>query len=223
MCFVALHSSEGRPFAQALTVTIGAAWFVCAVMGCRPSAPSPTACASCVEARKTNAWCDACDVGYIAGLAVKSHLLHETMDAHGHRLQVELIPCDGCQRMARRGGYCEENRIGWHRGEAYFSRLTYELARSALVDAADLGCEACVANSAGAGWCNACDRGMLGRFAIRVRADFDAARRDFDRLLKAIDLSGHCDYCAMAAVTDTGCFKCGLTFKDGDVVALASD
>ncbi len=218
---VALRISFSRSLAGATLVFIGASVLAAFGSGCESS--PPRGCAACAVAQQGNGWCDACDVGYIAGLTVKSHVLHETMDAHGHQLQVDLIPCDGCQRMARVGGYCEANRIGWHRGEAYFSRLTYELARSAHLDAANIGCVACRENSAGAGWCDACDRGMLGHFAIRVRADFDAARRDFDRLLKAIDLSGHCDYCAMAAVTDTGCFKCKLTFRDGDVVAMASD
>lgn len=187
--------------------------------GCR-RAEVPQGCTTCADAKQVNGWCDACTVGYVAGLPIKSNLLYETMDAHGHTLQVELMPCEDCRRMSKSGGYCEKSRIGWHRGEAYFSRLTYEIARGRYCSASDVECDTCYAHYDGVGWCDACKRGIVGRFAITNRDDFDAAHRDFERLLKAITLSETCDYCAMAIVTDTACFKCKIAFQDG--VALGA-
>ncbi|MCA9256510.1 MAG: hypothetical protein KDA33_12770 [Phycisphaerales bacterium] len=176
-------------------------------------------CATCAQARKVHGWCDACAVGYVAGLPIKSRLLYDTMDAHGHQLQVDRMPCEGCRRLAKTGGFCDANHIGWRNGEAYFSRLTYELSGAYYMAPSQIACRTCRDNADGAGWCDACGYGMIGRFAIASRADFDAGRRGFERLQKAIELSARCDYCAMAMVTDTDCFRCKTVFKDGELVA----
>jgi len=192
--------------------------------GCdrRASAPTPTpasrGCPSCAAAIPTNGRCEHCDVGYVAGVPIKSKLLYETMDAHGHQLMHEALTCAVCRRLASEGGFCDTCHIGWYHGDAYFSRLTYEIARAKLIDISKLECQTCRDNAASAGWCADCRRGMIGPFAITDRADFEAGRRDFDRMVKAVALSERCDYCAMAAVTDTACFKCKITYKDGDAI-----
>ncbi|MCB9864551.1 MAG: hypothetical protein H6820_14440 [Phycisphaerales bacterium] len=182
----------------------------------------PQGCPTCAAAQPVNGWCDACAVGYVAGLPIKSKLLYDTMDAHGHTLQVELMPCKECQRLAKVGGYCEASHIGWYQGEAYFSRLTYEIARAYYREPSCIDCAACRENAKSAGWCDECGYGMIGRFAFTVRADYDAAEKDFRRLRNAIELSNRCDYCAMAAVTDTGCFKCKTEFRNGEPVAAVA-
>ena len=39
---------------------------------------------TCVAAKLSNAWCESCKVGYLAGLRIPSERLFDTLDAHGH-------------------------------------------------------------------------------------------------------------------------------------------
>ena len=205
-----MMASASRSRAVCAGAALVLAW---AAPSCAPTAPP--GCASCAAARRDNGWCDGCGVGFVAGIPMKSALLHDTMDAHGHVLEVASMACADCRRMAAVGGFCDACRIGWHEGLAYFSRLTYELARGRPTEPATLACAACRDHAADAGWCDACARGMIGTFSVSDRAGFDAGRRDFERMKKAIALAARCDYCAMAAVTDTACFHCKLTYHDG--------
>lgn len=180
---------------------------------CRP-APS-NSCDSCAQARLRNQWCGKCDIGYVAGAPMKSKLLFECMDAHGHELQNDAIQCSECQAAMKVDGFCNHCKTGWVDGMAYFSRLTYTLGRGQPRPASTINCQVCKENSKRYGWCDACNVGMLGNTAVTDRALFDEGARRYDILLIAIDASARCDGCAMAIVTDTPCHLCQLTYRDG--------
>lgn len=172
-------------------------------------------CPTCAGAKLTNKWCDKCAVGYVAGAPIKSKLLYEALDAHGHDLNIPQIACAICQAAVPVDGYCEKCRVGWVRRQAYFSRLTYHLAKGQPCDPKSLACPDCRKNSEKYGWCDKCSVGMVGNVAIRSRSDFDGARRGYDLMAAAIEASGRCDMCGIACLTDNTCFICKIPYKDG--------
>ncbi len=180
--------------------------------GCK-SEPPP--CASCAKAKLANQWCEKCNVGYVAGVPIKSKLLHECLDAHGHELVLSAIECKSCQAAIPVDGFCETCRIGWVRKQAYFSRLTYHLAKGKPVDPAAIQCDVCRNNSRSCGWCDHCNIGMVGNVAIPHRTDFAGAKRGYELMLAAIDATKRCESCGLAIMTDTSCFFCKTTYRDG--------
>lgn len=183
------------------------------VHGC--ASPARVDCPSCTEARRHNHWCDRCNLGYVAGAPIESRALFEALDAHGHDLVPESITCESCRAAMPVDGYCEKCRIGWYRNQAYFSRLTHVIAKGRSLDTARIQCPICRSRATGYGWCEACQRGMIGNFAVTDRKEFDEGCRGYDLMLVAIALSGKCESCALAALTDTECPSCRITYKDG--------
>jgi hypothetical protein len=143
------------------------------------------------------------------------------MDAHGHQLPVDSMTCAACRGLATTDGFCDDCRIGWYRGAAYFSRLTFEIARAEYLEPSAISCAQCRANAAAGGWCADCNRGMIGRFAVTNRADFDSGRQGLDRLIQAIAQSDRCENCAMCIITNSQCLDCRKSYKDGVVTDLA--
>jgi len=184
--------------------------------GCTPSAPP--GCPTCARARLANEWCDACKVGYVAGVPIQCKVVFECIDAHGHKLMLRTIECPSCKAAIAINGFCETCRIGWLDGLAYYSRLTYHLAKGKACDPATLGCAACRGNASRYGWCAACGVGMIGNVAIRDRKDFDDGCRGYDLMITAVEASRRCDVCGLAIMTDTSCFRCRKTYKDGKEV-----
>jgi len=189
--------------------------------GCRrsPAAPPPPpACPTCAQAKLTNKWCDKCQIGYVAGVPIECKILFETLDAHGHELVLSAIDCPDCQAAIRTDGFCEKCRIGWVHNLAYFSRLTYHLAKGTPSDPARISCLACRRNARKYGWCDSCGAGMIGNVAIRNRNDFAGGCRGYDLMMSAIEASKRCEVCALVILTDTSCFRCKKQYKDGKVV-----
>ena len=177
--------------------------------------PAPTPCPTCPQARLTNKWCEKCNVGYVAGVAIKSKLLFDCMDAHGHVLNLEQIKCPSCNKAIAVDGFCELCRIGWLNNQAYFSLLTYELARGVVKAPEAIACPACRKNSENHGWCDHCRVGMVGNVQFKNREGYEKACHGFDIMFAANQAAGRCEQCAMAMVTDTMCFPCRITYKDG--------
>jgi hypothetical protein len=187
--------------------------FVLVMTSCSPAPALP--CKECAQARLLNKWCEYCMAGYVAGLPIKSRLLHEVLDAHGHDLDLTTINCPSCKQMIATNGFCETCRMGWLDKRAYFSRLTYELGQGEVKEVETIACPTCRQNSGGHGWCDRCKAGMVGNVRLTGRAGFERARHCYDIMVAANQAAGRCEQCAMAMVTDTLCFPCGILYKDG--------
>lgn len=187
--------------------------------GCEEHAPRRTD--ACAEAVTKNLWCDARNVGFVAGVPIQSHLLFDALDAHGHELNPHAFTCPGCVEAIRTGGFCDKCRIGWVGGLAYFSRLTYHLARGHVVTAADHRCGACRGAMGPTHWCDVCKRGVVGNTIFDNRADFLGARRGFELMLTADEASRRCETCALAILANDSCFFCKVAYLDGKPVATA--
>ncbi|HWL94073.1 MAG TPA: hypothetical protein VNT79_11120 [Phycisphaerae bacterium] len=178
----------------------------------------PLSCQQCAAARLTNQWCDACNVGYVAGVPIKSKFLFETLDAHGHDLVAANFTCPTCKIAIATEGFCEPCRIGWIDKKAYFSRLTYHLAKGVAKDPSTLSCTVCRKNSETYGWCERCGHGMVGNVEVKSRADFEGGRRGYELMMTAIEASGRCEMCGQVIITDGSCFVCKISYKDGKAV-----
>jgi hypothetical protein len=137
------------------------------------------------------------------------------MDAHGHAIGVATLECPECQKAFDSEGFCEEHRIGFFEKKAYFSRLTFELARAQIANPAKITCPVCRKNARGHGWCEAHQIGMVGNFAIRGRERYQEVAKALEILEIASTTSARCEHCAMAIVTDGRCPFHKINYKDG--------
>ena len=197
-----------------------------AMMASGCGAASTKVCETCAEAKTHNQWCDEHDVGYVASLPITSRILFEAVDAHGHGLHpgsMKSIKCPMCRAAIEAGeGYCEACKIGWFKRQAYFSRLTYHLARGEVRKLSTIECATCRRNAEHYGWCDSCKLGMVGNVAIRDRKEFAIASGEYDRLESAVKVAGRCEQCALALLTDTSCFKCKISYRNGREVPASA-
>ena len=177
----------------------------------------------CKDARINGGWCPSCLVGYVAGVKIKSEMLFETIDAHGHDILPASFKCPLCQAALRTNGYCSRCRMGFVDQKAYLSPLTYYIATGRVVDRSKLSCERCRTNSGTRGWCDQCKVGMMGSVAIESRTEFDKAKIEFDRLLRAVRMLAECETCATALMTGGRCTKCKISYKLKEPTAKPSD
>ncbi len=182
-----------------------------------PSSAEPTC--RCAEARLSNGWCEAHAVGYVAGVAVENAFLFEALDAHGHDVDPTSFTCPDCQEAIETDGFCAVHRIGFVDGQAYFSKLTYLLARAKIRRPAELQCPACRLNSEGHGWCETCRVGQAGAFTITNRQDFEELERELRRLRAASAIARRCQYCGVAAWVDSSCPLCKIAYREGRALA----
>ena len=169
----------------------------------------------CAEARLVNGWCEAHDVGYVAGLEIRSAELFETLDTHGHVIAPEFIRCASCLEARETDDFCEEHRMGFVDGLAYLSPLTYHLAKGENKDLSRIVCPVCKKNAESYGWCPECNVGMVGQFEIRDPESFRKLSRAYDTLLSARETVARCELCAASMVVDGRCPVCRITYKDG--------
>ncbi len=179
-----------------------------------PAAPAGPVCV-CAVARLKGGWCPACKVGYLASVRITSEMLFEALDAHGHDFDPAAITCLTCQKAMTDGGYCDQCRMGFVHGQAYLSRLTYHLARGEARDPKGIACPKCRKNSQQAGWCDDCKIGMIGNVATADKKEYEDTLREFQRLLKAIQMIPRCESCAVAMFTGGTCPSCKISYKDG--------
>ena len=183
-----------------------------------PEAPSPAPC-TCATAKLENGWCEAHGRGYVASIEIRSKLVYETLDAHGHTLDLSTFQCAACQKAIASDGFCEDHRVGFVNRQVYFSRLTYELARGQTRDPATLTCPVCRKNAESRGWCEKCGLGMVGRVAMKDRQGYEHAARAAEILQAATQAAQRCEWCAVAMITDTQCPLCKIIYKDGKPLA----
>ena len=172
----------------------------------------------CDEARVEGGWCDTCGTGYLAGVPIRSELLFDVLDAHGHDIAPEAITCTTCQAAIESNGFCEPCGMGWIDERAYLSRLTYHITKGQAKPISAIECPVCRANAAGSGWCHECGVGMVGNVAIRDRADYEHAARAYQRLLEAVRVAESCEMCAVALMSDGTCTRCKKSYMNGKLV-----
>ncbi len=173
-----------------------------------------TAC-TCPLAKVNNGWCNECEVGYVAGVTIDSQMLFEALDAHGHEIGPGGIQCSSCLQAIEIDGYCAHHRIGWVNQQAYFSTLTYRLAKGQAKDISNISCPICQANAQTQGWCDSCQVGMVGNVAFGNKEDFQQASRRYEVLLAAVEAAGTCETCAGAMLFDSTCPICKISYING--------
>ncbi len=169
---------------------------------------------TCSQVKHDGGWCTACEVGYVAGVEIKSAMLFEALDAHGHDIIPERIKCETCQKAMASDGYCERSRMGFVDGQAYLSRLTYHVAKGRATKPSTLACGTCRKNAKNAGWCDVCRRGMIGHIAIDRHDKFVEAKKAYRRLLEAVRKLAECETCAVALFTGGRCLKCNVSYHE---------
>lgn len=188
------------------------------VSTCVAQAPEPAVKASactCATIKQTDGWCERCKTGYLAGVKIESASFFEALDAHGHDIDPTLLRCEQCKKHFAAHGYCDQCKAGFVRKQAYFSKLTYYLARGEVKDARSIHCPVCRKNNEKPGWCDVCRVGMVGFHAYGDKQEFKHAARVWEILISAIDLAKECLSCALAMINDGTCLQCKASFKDG--------
>ena len=193
-----------------------AAWAFHGAPEGKTTGPAASGDGSCVLERARNGWCEACGIGYVASLPIRSRALFDALDAHGHVLDVDGLSCATCKRLAHTDGFCESCRFGWLDGQAYMSHLTWALAKGSVHDPAPEECATCGTLWGDTGWCESCARGWTGNVAFSDRADYEAAAFQFGRLSNAIETAERCEACAMYQLVDGTCPLCRITWLGGE-------
>jgi len=170
---------------------------------------------TCIAAQAINGWCDLHGIGYVASIPIRWRMVYDTLDAHGHQVDLTTFDCPSCRKAIQAEGFCEEHGIGFVNRLAYFSRLTYELARAVYVDPAGIECPLCRNNASTAGWCREHGVGMVGGFAIRDEQAWQRAAAAADRLRIVVKKAPQCERCAVAILYDSDCPVHNIYYKDG--------
>jgi len=176
--------------------------------------------ACCKAARMADGWCDRHEIGFVASIPIRSRLLYETLDAHGHVIDPNALACDVCRQAFRTEGYCERDRIGFVTSLAYFSRLTYELARGEKKLPETIACPVCRRNAQSHGWCEESRVGMIGAVQAKDRDGYEKAAAAVEILIAANEIAARCEECAMAMVTDSLCPRHRIRYRDGQAVSV---
>lgn len=182
-----------------------------------PQESKPANPCECVVGRLENGWCKPCRVGYVAGFPMKSPMLWEALDAHGHDIDPQKIECANCQKQMTQDGFCEPCKWGFVGGQLYFSRLTYLLAQGS--PQSSYSCKSCETSSKDHGWCQACAVGMIGNVRIPDQKVYLAAIPQLQKLKAAIAMLKECHFCAAALFLDGRCHKCRVQYRDGKPTA----
>ena len=184
-----------------------------------PAEETPEAACTCEAARVDTGWCERHAVGYVASVPIRSRLLYETLDAHGHTLDLDAFNCATCREAIREDGFCERDRIGFVGTLAYFSRLTYELARGEKRHPSEIACPVCRENAGSHGWCETHGVGMIGAVQMKDRRGYDAAAAALGILIAAGEMAATCEDCAVAMITDSLCARHRISYREGKAVA----
>ncbi len=185
-----------------------------------PGAGNPAVCV-CDQAIRVNGWCDHCRRGFVGGVTVASELFFETIDPHGHEIDITQHPCTECQTLYASDGFCDSCRIGWSRGKAFMTRLTWLLARGRSLDVLSTPCDECREAVGGEPrWCDSCAHGICGRSVYPDHDLFSKAGKEFKVFEKALSECRRCEICACAMMTDGICPDCRRRYQGGVEVPL---
>ena len=176
---------------------------------------------ACEQAKRSDGWCEAENVGYVGAVEIRSHALYEALDAHGHDIEPAAVTCETCRKALQSDGFCAVHRMGYVGGEAFLSPPTYQIARSRSIDPETLTCRDCRKHARGIGWCDEHQVGIAGRVAIDDRQRFEEFEKAYRLLLAAVEKSKQCETCAAAMVAEGYCSIHRLKYKDGRAVATS--
>src|SRR5262245_48714353 len=74
---------------------------------------------TCELERGRSGWCEACSVGYVAQVPIRSKALYDALDAHGHDVDLAGLACTSCREAGRSDGFCQVHGRGFVGGRAY--------------------------------------------------------------------------------------------------------
>jgi hypothetical protein len=151
----------------------------------------------------------------VASVAIRSRLLYEALDAHGHAIDPTGVACGSCRAALASDGFCALHRMGYVGGEAYLSPLTWHIARGRRIDPGSIDCRTCRKHTRGIGWCDRHGVGLAGNVAIDDRRRFEEFREAHRLLLAAVEMSARCETCAAAMVAQGYCPIHHIHYKDG--------
>ena len=155
-----------------------------------------------------------CKVGYVASFKIKSELLLEVIDAHGHDYQPQAIKCEGCRRAMKSEGLCDHCGIGFVGDKLYVSRSMYSLAKGKPIHKTTLTCATCHKHAESHGWCDACDAGMVGNVKFSDRKEYEEAASKLPRLLAALKKLKECEMCAVTLFLGSSCPTCKIDYSN---------
>ena len=175
------------------------------------------ACKGCAKvASSGEGFC--CDKGIAFGVPVSSKKLSEALA--GVEVDPGSIKCAGCKSAASSNGQCDHCKVGIVDGKAYRSMVAYHLAKGKLLPKdAKIKCPDCAKAKGSDGFCKECKAGFAAGRLYKTEPDYKAALAAHETLVKAADVAGKCEACAVAMVTDGECASCKAKFKDGKKVA----
>ena len=170
---------------------------------------------TCEVSKSRGGWCNACDLGYVAGVAIKSEMLFEALDAHGHHINIESMGCEECRKAIASDGFCENCQWGFVGKQLYHSKLTYYLAKGRPKSKSASSCSTCKAHTGKPLWCESCKIGGVGNVTYTDKGAFGSVAREYGKLLQAVELSAKCEDCGVAFFMGTKCLKCKISYTDG--------
>ncbi len=115
-----------------------AAWAGCQQGEMRLGSVRQLDCSGCLEALPINGWCSSCQHGLVAGLVIPSLAFHQSLDAHGHDVEIDTLQCGMCLIVAPEDEFCTRCRNGFAAGQLYFSELTWSLALGSTMAPAEI-------------------------------------------------------------------------------------
>ena len=187
--------------------------------GCGRAAQPQPARTTLADVRIAGGWCQAYNVGYVAGVSVGSKALFEALCPPVHELaSLSDVHCPSCRAAIAGDGFCGHCGVGWVGQRCYVNKLSYCLARGNPLDVSALACPACREHARRYGWCDHCRIGMLGAVAFRDRRLYDEAVPSFEILLASVAKLRECETCAVAMSCDGTCPVHGVSYKGGQVV-----
>jgi len=178
-------------------------------------------CEGCAKVAKTgDGFC--CSKGKAFGVDVKSKKLYEALA--GHKVDLEKHPCPGCRTAGKTNGSCTHCKTYAVDGQVFHSAVAYALAKGKpmpkeLVEACPKRCDGCRKAHATNGRCEKCNVGFVADRMFEGEEDYNVALAAYKTLEKAAQAADQCEACAVAMVTDGGCEKCNVKFKDGKVAS----
>lgn len=166
----------------------------------------------CSKSKLTDASC--CGNSYFDGVSFKSVKLHKALT--GKTVKASYIKCDSCKKAHKSDGTCDNCNLNFADGKSYKSKVAYTLAKGKAIDTSKIKCEICQkAAKNDQGWCESCNKGLVGNKVYKDKKEFKAAGEARIVLAKAVETSKKCETCAVAMVTDGTCDACKVSFKDG--------
>jgi hypothetical protein len=174
----------------------------------------PNSACTCDTDKYYNGWCWHCNVGYVAGHKVESSMLFMILDPHGHDLDNQLIKDQLCPDALPADDWCVNAAMGFVAGKTYFTRLTWGLAKGTPANVALLPCAMCRSHGGDEpGWCDHCQRGIVGNVVFTDRALFETTAAEYRNLLAAIEREKVCQTCACVMVVHRKCMKCNISYE----------